>query len=98
MAAESRLLPLPPLPPLTGAQTQMLASASAHKGSVASHPGGGDPKTMATGWLFDGGAGETCHCQWACSLLQIVLLTLSTLLTMVFPIFHPVFAPLGDGF
>lgn len=57
MAAESRLLPLPPLPPLTGAQTQMLASASAHKGSVASHPGGGDPKTMATGWLFDGGGG-----------------------------------------
>lgn len=58
MAAESRLLPPPPLPPLTGAQTQMLASASAHKGSVASHPGGGDPKTMATGWLFDGGAGD----------------------------------------
>lgn len=33
----------------------MLLSASPHKGSVASHPGGGDPKTMATGWLFRGG-------------------------------------------
>lgn len=90
MVAESRLLLL--LPPLTGAQTQMLLSASAHKGSVTSHPGGGDPKTIATGWLFDGRVGGDL------SLSVGLFVARDCVVDDGFSDFLPVFAPLGDGF
>lgn len=90
MAAESRLLLV--LPPLTGAQTQMLLSASAHKGSVAYHPGGGDPKTMATGWRFDGRVGGDL------SLSAGLLVARDCVVDDGFSNFPLMFAPLGDGF
>lgn len=92
VVAESRLLLLLLLPPLTGAQTQMLLSASAHNGSVASHPGGGDLKTMATGWRFDDRMGGDL------SLSAGLFVARDCVVDDGSSDFPPMFAPLGDGF
>lgn len=90
MATESRLLLL--LPPLTEAQTQMLLSASAHKGSLASNPGGGDPKTIATGWLCDDRVGEDL------SLSAGLFVARDCVVDDGFSEFLPMLVCLGDGF